>query len=515
MSDKSKTLEDNQEDLSPDEVLGDEIVDKKKDEITLKETQYPPHRFTPDLNYVIKLVPEKEQEGQYLGLPSIYPAKYAEAITSGSGWQESLTDSTEEWSRVLEDSITSVISDDGLVPSLEKGDWNTELEHEDKDLTPHAYELGKSSNKKLTGYNASIRAAIAMGEGVPYVMPLWHSGIWVTITPPGELDLIELQVQIEAFNEEIGYATYGTLNSNNTTMIDKLLLEFALNYVITTTKQTAGDTLLSIEDIALNDVRPLIMGVMASCYPDGFEYARSCIADASACNHTEKGLISLRKLFYVNKDALSKKHLSHMASTAKRSMSVEKIESYKSTLTALDVRKIEIPLKNDTAILYLKSPTAAERFESGERWMTFLNKDIVNALGKNYSEKARKAYLLKRAISSNARQYAHYVSKIKYKNSGYIVSDTEEIEDTLNKLSTNDEARGVFITEIINHINHSTISLVAIPVYDCTACGVSQGIRTEEGKNIEISGSTNLIPIDVNMAFIKVIYGRTMLAQMR
>ncbi len=501
-----------------DDIFSEDEDDKKETEENKIETHEGSHR--PEHSFdmvdpVSKVMKKEDYKDQHVALPGIYPSDYAEGLSLSKAWRKKLTGDEEEWARILDEGIGSATFDEALVTCFEKGEWTTQMEHDAKDLNPTFYDIGRSKNKSLSGYRASIRTTIAMGGGAPYTVRLWHTGISVTITPPSELSIIELQTKIENMSEDVGRSTFGSLNSNSTVFIDKLLTEFALEHVIVSSMQTDGDIDITANDIMLNDLRPLIFAVMASVYPKGFEYSRACIADAKSCNHTEKGLIDLNKMFYVNKDALSKKHLKHMTSTAKNTMSIKDIEEYQNSLGPLATRKIEIELPEDTAILYLKSPTIAERTASGERWISFLEKGVMATLGKKYDDTQRKMLIFKRAISTNARQYAHYVTKIRYKESGDVISDVADIEDALNTLSTVDSARAKFTTEIVKYIDDSMVAVVAIPVYDCPSCELPQNYTNHEGERLEIVGSRNLIPIDVNAVFIKVVYGRTLLAQMR
>jgi hypothetical protein len=109
-------------------------------------------------------------------------------------------------------------------------------------------------------------------------------------------------------------------------------------------------------------------------------------------------------------------------------------------------------------------------------------------------EEQRDDYITKRGQATAMRQFGHYISEVELSNDN-VINDTETIEKLLDALSSDDNIRTTFRTEVVKYINDTTFSVIGIPVYECSNCG---GLNNS---NHGIPSMSEVIPLDVIQLF--------------
>src|SRR5690606_37359667 len=99
------------------------------------------------------------------------------------------------------------------------------------------------------------------------------------------------------------------------------------------------------------------------------------------------------------------------------------------------------------------------------------------AFGVELEGQARNSYINLQGQATAMRQYCHWIKEI-HMSDGALIDDQETIEEAVDRLSADVEVAKTFIDEVGKYIDDSTISLVALPKYDCPACGQEQGAET-------------------------------------
>lgn len=406
------------------------------------------------------------------------------AMQAKLGDVEGLAQSAEgrEWLRSAsaaeQNMMESAIYTDSL--RREKGDWGQFAEYENARLAPAQPELG-GAGKKLTGQAAAMKLQAAMGLGATVQVPLWHSGIWISILAPTESDLLMLDQMIAEEKIEVGSKTGGLAFANEGVYIHHYLINFILNRIYQTTlNDPSPETLKNV--IKLTDLYAMAMGLALTIYPTGYPLRIPCVSDPHKCSHVTEAHIHLARTFLVDRSSLTREQVKHM-SNRKASYSVDEVKAYQRQGLLADGRTIRI---NDTLQIVLKSPTLQEHIQSGFAWVEEMQNTIEKALGPTVSLKEKNQFITQQAVLTNLRQYAHWVEKVVFNEEEY--EGAESIDPILSMMSADNAVADAFFEGIRKFIDESVVAMIGIPTFPCPSCGTP--MTPEESEHPEI------IPLD-------------------
>src|SRR5574343_489165 len=150
----------------------------------------------------------------------------------------------------------------------------------------------KDVDGELKGELAVLKVSKALGLGDVLSIPLPHSGIWVTIKPPAEKDLIDFYNSIFKDKIALGLSTYGLTLTNFSVYVNMKLFNFIMKHVHNTNnKDISRDDLDKY--VLIHDFPILAWGFAATIYPNWFDYQRACVNDVEQCNHVVKAVLNM------------------------------------------------------------------------------------------------------------------------------------------------------------------------------------------------------------------------------
>ena len=124
---------------------------------------------------------------------SIKGPKLSMLYTTGAGFKE-FTERTSDaknhytiaWAAAIQNAATTGVFEDGLEGLMEReSDWAQHVEVDGVKLRAGKPGIAKSnSGNKLIGQQAISRITALTSAGTIVKIPLWHSGIWVSIKAP-------------------------------------------------------------------------------------------------------------------------------------------------------------------------------------------------------------------------------------------------------------------------------------------------------------------------------------------
>lgn len=411
---------------------------------------------------------------------------------------------TREWAMRVNDGLNYTTFDEAFVPSLEEddADFAQSVELNGVKLAGHQPKMKQIENQTLHGERAAIRLMRHLGLGTLFQTPLWHTGIWVTFKAPTESEIVELNRQIFDDKIEMGRHTYGLVYSNTAAYTAQRLVDFALDHIYDTTlvaEEIPSNSLKNV--INTQDYPSLIWGFVCTMYPRGFHFSRACVNDPSKCNHVLEALLNLSKLQWVNRAALTAWQKTHMSTRQPNAKNMESVKRYQEELGRVQEKRVVFYKDDPREIaITLKTPTLTDYIESGHRWVGDMVDMVNSALGMDASEKERNTYITRHSQASALRQYAHWIKSVEFNSN--VINDRETIEKTFNILSSDNEIRNDLTQSVMNYIDHSTIAVIGIPVYDCPKCGTAQ----DSDSNLPYH--KNIIPLDVTQLFFALITQR-------
>lgn len=488
-------------------VLDDEVFDEPppvaapiKEE---EKVERKPHRAKLDDPYSIPA--EVNQSEETISLPSNLDFETRAKLESTPNINLMDNPAARKWGEAIKDGLEFNTFAEGFVPTLEdqEASFRQGVEFNGQRYSAQAPKIKDSTNENLKGERAVLRVMRDMGLGTTFQVPLWHTGIWVTLKPPAESEIIELNRRLVAEKIRLGRYTYGLAYSNTTSYTNSLLLDFIFAHTYTTTVRNEELPISKLKDvISTQDLFTLIWGFACTMYPRGFQYRRPCINDPEKCNHVTEEKLNLSKLQWTNTNALTEWQKSHMTTRQPYGRDMGSVKRYKEELLRTKPRRLTLTEPTDAYQIHvtLKTPVLSEYITEGEKWITGLVNKVNEALTTSDTDQERNAIIHRYAQASSMRQYAHWVESIELGTN--IIDDVGTINSALDTISADDRIRPKFINEVVNYINDSTISLIGIPVYDCPACGMDQKVEGI-GKDF-----VNIIPLDVIQLFFALITQR-------
>jgi hypothetical protein len=454
-----------------------------EDTITYNATQY----------YPTGGISSKDTET--VALPTDYASSVKDVLNELPNINFTDTQESREWVNVLNEGLEYVPMQEmfkDTVNAAKNGEFTQRLEYNGKPLIAASPKFDKLENNILKGEKAVIRVLQTLGLGNLFQVPLWHTGIWVTLKPPTEAEIIELNRQLLNDKIQFGRYTYGLAFANTTSYTVDRLLTFVLDHIYNTTLKT--DT-LTADDlrklISSQDIPILLWGIACTIYPNGFKYKRACISNPERCTHVIEETINVTKLLWTNVNHLTDYQKEHMSSRQARSRTIEQVERYKDELKA--IHKARVKLDNDKDIyLTIRSPSVKEYIESGYVWINSIVESVERTISTEATQSEKDNLITRYAQASRLRQYGHWIESIEVETN--ISNDQETINELLDVLSSDNELFSTIMLKIKAYINNSVISLVGIQSYNCPACSGEQ-------KDETYPKFTNILPLDVQQLF--------------
>jgi hypothetical protein len=430
-------------------------------------------------------------------LPSDTARKTRDAIAAMPNLKTLDNPDSRKWASVLSDGIDKTMNSNvlGDMVSDQSKTFQQTVTHNGFKINAQQAKFKTIENEQIKGERAVIRAITHLGLGGVVHIPLWHTGIWVTIKPPSEAELIELNRIMLNDKIRFGRATHSLAFSNTTSYTTDRLVDFALSHVYDTTLQSPDiDTDMLKNVIVSQDIPSLIWGLMCSVYPRGFKYQRACVADPEKCNFVIDETLNLSKIQYVNSEPLTEWQKSHMASKQAKSKDLESVKRYKAELSAIQNKLVTVVSSNGSNIKFtLKTPSIKEYIDAGHVWISDMVETMEKSVTAETGVNEREALLTKYAQASAMRQYRHWVDSIELDTNTIV--DPETVSSCLNFFSSEDTILNGFIKEVITYIGESTIAVIGIPVFDCPSCG-----KRNEEKH-KLPRHVNIIPLDTITVF--------------
>jgi hypothetical protein len=473
------------------------IVEDKAEEVMQKEvlkTIKPQGKFFQE--HSVSIPTEWNDLAETVDMPSSTSLEVDEAIKDSPNVSLVDNETSRQWAEVLKTGQQQA-NDLNFRSTVnrENTDFRQTISSETGMLGGSSPKLADTEGSVLKGDRAVLRFLSHNKLGTLFNVPLWHTGIWVTLRAPGEGDLLELQRQIIADKIELGRESYGLAFSNTTSYMTDRLTTFVLDHLYDTS--LSGDIDLKTV-ISCQDIPSLLWGLTCAMYPRGFQYQRACIANPATCQHVIKERLNLTKIQWTNKDSLSKSQILHMTKRRANSMTLESVKQYQSGLLDCQPRMITVDTGSETPTnVTLHIPSISDFIDAGTRWIGTIENMVTQSLGLTATDKERNAYIFKHGKATALRQYTHWVQSIEFATNQ--VEDKETIERILGEVSGIDSARTELMEKLRQYIDDTCFSVIGIPEFVCPACGLPNEV------DIKLPNHTSILPIDVYQVFFSLL----------
>lgn len=348
-----------------------------------------------------------------------------------------------------------------------------------------------TEGERLTGEAAMMRIQSLMGLGSTARVPLWHSGIWITLKAPTEAALLELERRIASDKVQLGRLSKGLVFSNSSVYTLNYLTDFVLAHVLEATYRFTDVSELKPLILA-PDIYLMVHGLLCTMYPNGYPYTQPCVVDPTKCLHVINEMISIPRLCFTDHLRLTDWQRNQMTRRMAK-FTREEIQRYQSEHRFLDERTVQL---TDQVKMELHVPTIEQYVQVGVSWVDSIIGKVDKAFGPSVPAKEREAYILDQARVTSMCQYAHWVKSIVMEDergNTQIIDDPTTVSDTLATITSNTEAYKNYYEGIQKFIDASTLSIIATPKVPCPKCG--------EAPNEEESKHPYLLPLDIVTVF--------------
>ena len=384
----------------------------------------------------------------------------------------------EEWATAFNGTTDYYVRGHSFDATLERegSQWRQEVEGENN---------LKLKALAVTHNTASLAGATISGEqalsilnkklnlGSNIAVPLWHSGIWITLRAPSSGQLIAIDRLLSDEKIILGRQTNGLVFSNVSVYLRRALVDLALTCVYDASVENFNRELL-LDIIRVTDYNALILALGCAMYPNGYSLAQPCADNPARCTHVTKETLSLPKLAWTDTSALTEMQRKFMSDRGTIKKSVTDIKIYQSEGVWNNHDRIKL---NDSVYMVNRVPSIREDIRAGVRWVDSVVEDVRELYDETIlaDEDVLNTRIAEQSRASTLRQYDSWIDRYVIiddndNNNEITITDRETIERTCERLTVDSTILGKAFTGIGSFIDSSTISLIGIPNYACPAC---------------------------------------------
>jgi hypothetical protein len=380
--------------------------------------------------------------------------------------------------------------------SQDKDDWVNEVNYSDKMLGVRPLPL-KANKGKVSGEEARARFISLLGLGETTQIPLWHSGIWITIRPPKDNEIIALDNSIANNEIILGRQTNTLIYSNYGVVFNRIVVDFILDHLLNTTVKLTEEE--DIRDyIVTHDLYTLALGLISAIYPDGYNSTRACSNTTELteegkpkCSFVASGKLDPKKLLWINRVAVTRPMLEHMSKRSPNSVSLDEVKEYQASISKMSDKKINIQTSNGTDLEFtLSIPMLSKYINNGEYWVqnVISKAEDIFVSTDNAELKNNKVLDVLNAVVLGI--YNVFVKSIQI--NGTYVEDQLGIDEVLDNISSDGNLLEKYTSAVRDFISYSAIAIVATPKFYCPDCGESHVSSAHKDKAF-----SDFIPLNV------------------
>ena len=373
------------------------------------------------------------------------------------------------------------------------GEWSLGVTHQGQRITGTIDDVvaKPSATGTVSGEKAVLRLRYLLGLGQYRTIPLFGSGLWLTIKPVSDEALANLQTLVAMERVKLGRLTTGLALSSTTAYMAKHFLRLVMDHVVDTNiKDNSVDNLADL--IKISDLYALSAWVASVIYVKGFVVERPCTKNPSACEYIEKSVLMPWAMVMSDTNKLTDFQRQYMSEGIEKKRTVDEIKAYQ----AIFSDSKESYRVADVVTVNFQNASMTDYIENATRWIEGIVETVDAFMDDSVSEEFRERQILNRSRLTTSRQYGHLIHAINYTEAdGRVVSikDRDTIDDSLSDLATDDDIMKALMKGVREFIDRTAVTVVCTPKHRCPNC---EGPMTEEEKK-----HPHLIPVDALQLF--------------
>jgi len=384
----------------------------------------------------------------------------------------------------------------------------------DKELVTRLLPLN-TQGKNLKGAAVISAFSSLVGVGDNIQVPLWHSGFWVALRPVKDSEIVNLETALANNHIELGRDTSTLVYSNYSVVYNRIVTDFIIEHIESSTLAVPADK--DIRDyIKIQDLYPLVNGMLSGMYTSGYEFIRACSNTATigkdkkpACDYTLTAKVDFKKLLWVNRKAINKDMVRQESTRTPNAISADVVNDYQKILESLSNNQLKIKTSSGIdMVMTLSSPTLNDYIINGEIWINNVIKNSEKLFTETTNDEEKNILINEMMTTVVLGIYNVFIEKIEVPSKQTITEDRVDVDNALEILSSDDLVLKDLIDGVKAYINKITIALVGIPNYECPKCGTDQN----ESEDIVFK---EIIPLNVVESFLDLCTHRTQKLRIR
>jgi hypothetical protein len=391
---------------------------------------------------------------------------------------------------------------DNMLPAAQRegADFQQKIIHGGRPLSIAQPRIADDEGPLLTGKRGMLRINALLGRGAIIQVPLWHSGFWLTLQMPEELELLDTFDRIIGNKISFGRQSNGLAFANHAVIDNGAVVDLAMRCLYETTLKDVNSETELRALIKAPDIHLIAWGLAVAMYPRGFQFERSILDPKGMSTTVVRETLNVGALLWTDRSSLDEWQITHMAKRATGSMTKEMVKSY----TDRFVRGAAKPVMlSDKLGLTLRVPSIDEYLTAGQVWIDELTAAINESLTQELSAKQRSEKILDRARATSMRQYVHWIESIDIPEQEKKMVAREDIADTVSNLSSDNAIRNKYYELMREYINGSTIAMIGVPQ-----------VHPDE-KDQVLPRFENIIPLDPISVFFSLLSQKIQQIRMR
>lgn len=386
------------------------------------------------------------------------PYYMREDATYDKKWEEAI-------GLTQEDNITSTFFGKSL--GNPNAQWGVKVPYEGQMLGAHRPKAGSTGEgEKVVGLKAVSKVQALLGLGGMIKVPLWHSGVYVTLKAPSDIQLLNFYETISREKIELGKNTSGLIFLNSSAYVNAAIYDLAIDCIYeTSVKDVAIADLKQI--VKMNDFAIIAWALAYTIYPNGYSYVRPCIVNPDNCQHVVECLLDIGKLLWVDRAALNEKQRKHMSLVPRTQRTKAQVLEYQEEFNNGENNQYN----SDSGIsVVFKQPTIEEHLEAGARWIDELDSIVRDVFTDEIKQDRINHYISERASLTKLRNFTHYIKHITYTDDNSISDDVETLERLMDQLSASPDTVNGIAEKLNEYIDGSAIAVIGLPRVPCPKC---------------------------------------------
>ena len=418
------------------------------------------------------------------------------ALKNSPNFDPSMGDQGARWINAVQFADRTKLRKNLFVKALgsDGSNWNQFVPYEGKKIAANTtrFEIPKGGSPKVSGEKAVLRVRALLGSGEQRMIPLFASGIWVTLKPVSDDQLSNLETIISLTKEHIGRLTGSIALSNSMVYLAMHFFNFVIENMADC--NLVDNNLEQLRSLVLvSDLQHLALGQASTIFPKGYPLLQPCVINPATCQFVEETNLNLRAAIVHDELKLTAKQRAHMADPT-RKYTVEQIKAYQAEGPVLESKVIS--LQDGAVKIAYKTPTMEEYISDGNHWIDGISTLIDKIMTDEDNPQMRTQLIEDQARLTTLRQYGHFIKHVVIladDGGEKIIDDQETLGYVINDLSADSDILDEILVGVRDHIERATISVVAVPKSRCPGC---QGVPSKEETDHPL-----MVPIDALSLF--------------